>query len=337
MRAPLRLPLAAALLPLTLAACDSSATAPAPADVAPSLAKGGGGNAGGNGGGSIGAGAGKIAFVSYKTGKWEIWRVDSTGSNPIQLTFSTTGANSWPTWSPSFTKLAFVSSRESGINKLYTMSPDGTGQVRVHNPPAGAQDAWPAWSPDGAKLAFVRTYLNADDSYQYDLMVLTLSTGVATKVWGQKSASVASPAFSPDGARLLFARYYGTTTNVWSVRVDGTDLRQVTSCGTVSCDLPKPSPDGTALMVRRGGTSIARFPYATTWPVAVTSYMDVFNGYKAIFGHSWLAGMTQMALVTNGGEDYDVYRAPAAKPPYPQKSPLTMSVALEQYPTASWR
>src|SRR3954469_3700262 len=52
-------------------------------------------------------------------------------------------------------KIAFDSNRD-GNEEIYVMNPDGTGQTRLTNDPAG--DFGPAWSPDGTKIAFNRGF-----------------------------------------------------------------------------------------------------------------------------------------------------------------------------------
>ena len=54
----------------------------------------------------------RIAFMSNRSGDWEIWVCDSDGSNPVQLT-SFRGPNvSTPRWSPDGGRIAFDSDAE---------------------------------------------------------------------------------------------------------------------------------------------------------------------------------------------------------------------------------
>jgi TolB protein len=55
----------------------------------------------------------RIAFVSNRTGNYDIWRMAADGSDPVNLT-SHPAQDTSPTWSPDGKKLAFVSTRDGG-------------------------------------------------------------------------------------------------------------------------------------------------------------------------------------------------------------------------------
>jgi Tol biopolymer transport system component len=43
---------------------------------------------------------GKIAFVSYRAGQQDVWKMDANGANPINLTNGIFGGATFPVWSP---------------------------------------------------------------------------------------------------------------------------------------------------------------------------------------------------------------------------------------------
>jgi Tol biopolymer transport system component len=61
-----------------------------------------------------------------------------------QLTKLTASENNvQPTWSPSGTKIAFISSRD-GNSEMYVMNADGSGQIRLTDSPTA--DTMPSWT-----------------------------------------------------------------------------------------------------------------------------------------------------------------------------------------------
>ena len=64
------------------------------------------------------------------------------------------GVDTWPSWSPDRTKIAFASDRQSsGYDDIWIMNADGSNQMNITNLP-GITDTTPCWSPDGQKIAF---------------------------------------------------------------------------------------------------------------------------------------------------------------------------------------
>jgi Tol biopolymer transport system component len=57
---------------------------------------------------AIGGGAGEIAFASNRTGTYQIWLMNSDGTNQRQVTNLKEGACQ-PAWSPDGQRLVFVS------------------------------------------------------------------------------------------------------------------------------------------------------------------------------------------------------------------------------------
>jgi Tol biopolymer transport system component len=82
-----------------------------------------------------------IAFISNRTGHYEIYTMDNNGANQVNLT-SSTGNSDSPSWSPDGTKIVFVSDRD-GNNEIYVMNSDGSGQTNISNNPG--PDEYPVW------------------------------------------------------------------------------------------------------------------------------------------------------------------------------------------------
>lgn len=136
---------------------------------------------------------------------------------------TTSGADSEPDWSPTGSRLVFVS-RRGGNADLYVVPAAGGAQTRLTR--NGLDDVHPAWSPNGKTIAFSRA-----------------SALYAISVDGRHERALGpgrSPAWSPDGAQLAF-EWQG---DIWLARADGSRRRNVTHSPTVQETDPTWAPDG---------------------------------------------------------------------------------------------
>ena len=83
----------------------------------------------------------KIAFASDRDGNWEIYVMDTDGSDVVNLTNSS-AHDIEPVWSPDGKKIAFASDRD-GNNEIYVMNADGSNQMNLTNNLADDRD--PVW------------------------------------------------------------------------------------------------------------------------------------------------------------------------------------------------
>jgi Tol biopolymer transport system component len=94
----------------------------------------------------------QIAFASNRDTKFQIYAMNSDGSNVRRLT-SNKAEDSSPAWAPDGNSIVFVSDRNGEHPALFLMAPDGSQQHRLIF--SKRQDfCFPAWSLDGASIAF---------------------------------------------------------------------------------------------------------------------------------------------------------------------------------------
>ena len=93
----------------------------------------------------------KIAFVSFRNGNSNIYKMNVDGSSQKRLT-KNPAEDLNPTFSPSGRKIAFTSERDGNQNIYNMNAKDGTKQKRLTE--SAAIDTLPAYSPDGTKIAF---------------------------------------------------------------------------------------------------------------------------------------------------------------------------------------
>ena len=227
------------------------------------------------------AGDEKIAFSSNRRGNWDIYVMDTDGSDQVRLT-NNQGIDVSPVWSPTSEQILFSSDRD-GVRDLYVIDADG-GRLRkvfrdtaMRIEPAWAPDGerivfhaelpqWsiqtatihgrdvkqvasadrrggnPSWSPDGTEIAFVD-----DVEGSRGIRILTLSSGAVRAFLPRESPWMYSPAWSPDGERLAFSwAKWGVGNNkdgLFVANRDGGRLKQIgkATLGTFS---PAWSPEG---------------------------------------------------------------------------------------------
>lgn len=198
---------------------------------------------------------GLIAFVSDRSGSFDIYVMDPDGGSVTRLT-TTAEREDFPVWSPDGTRLAF-SAGPFDEQSIFVMNADGSGVTQLTDSPG--RDYEPAWSPDGTQIlfasdrgrtrAFSQVYVMDADGSDETLLVSAPAAG-----------SAHSPSWSPDGDRIAYAwTESGTIGDTMFVAApDGSDA-------TVVLEMPDGlgeldwSPDGSRIVFlgrTDGGSSI---------------------------------------------------------------------------------
>lgn len=224
---------------------------------------------------------GLLAYQAQAGARVQLFTAHPDGSGVRQLTHFADSDATNAAWSPDGSKLAFI--RQWGPNKarLYTMNADGTGFRQLDR----KLRLVVAWLPDGTHLLVIRSLrfaiVNTDGSKARDAGIPGLGDSPCVLADGSHVALLVSrndreraifigrlgggPGSlkritawepiadkidcSPDGTRVAFSTpEFGPprSSNVYSVRIDGGDLRQLTHAtgGTVNNGLDSWSPDG---------------------------------------------------------------------------------------------
>jgi len=142
-----------------------------------------------------------------------------------------------PAWSPDGSRFVFARETGAGDFDLYVANADGTGVTLItakSDPVLSELD--PAWSPDGSWIAF-----HSDDGSDESTLTLIHPDGSGrVDIVGPRKANIGRPSWSPDGSTIAFR----IEQVVYTIRVDGSDLRELTSPDDVF-DAPSAwTPDG---------------------------------------------------------------------------------------------
>ena len=161
---------------------------------------------------------GKIAFHADWDGNYEIYTMDSDGSNQTQLTFND-AADRWPAWSPNGQQIVFHSDRD-GNAEIYVMDADGKNQRRLTNHPAS--DDYSHWSPDGKRIAFTSGRDGKEGEPRLEIYTMDTDGKNVRRV--TNLGFVQRPRWSPDGQWIMFMG-----AEIFAIRPDGTDMWQVSN------------------------------------------------------------------------------------------------------------
>jgi Tol biopolymer transport system component len=155
----------------------------------------------------------------------------SDGGGLVRLT---KGLDAYPEYSPDGREVAFFRSRAGvsppGAGAIFVVGADGTGLRRVT--PWGFAFLGQSWSPSGRWIVFQRPYgelyLVHPDGTGLHRIPLNLPAG----------DGALNPAWSPDGSRIVFSLARNGDANIFTVRPDGTGLRQVTRSAGMNLQSP---------------------------------------------------------------------------------------------------
>jgi TolB protein len=150
---------------------------------------------------SITEDADRIVYVTTVENNYEVFAIDTDGSNRQQIT-AHSAIDNYPAISPDGSQIVFASNRDVSHNEreLYIVNADGTGLKRLTFD--GGFNVHPSWSPDGTTIVFSRrragefgANITTINSHGTDLVQLTDLDNKAHYF----------PAFSPDGTQIAFA------------------------------------------------------------------------------------------------------------------------------------
>lgn len=201
-----------------------------------------------------------IAFTSDREGSFDLYVMDRTGENAVNLTHladlslsATRDLAGRTVWSPDSRQFAFSLFTKNALAnaEIYVVNLEGQLRQLTHRPGS----SFPAWSRGGDQIAFV---VNGESSI--DLYVMDPDGGnVAALTEDGLSSFENSPTWSLDGHRIAFAAMQGNRWNLYVADVTGSNMVGVATYPLEDVGAlwdVEWSPDGARLLfqVERGGT-----------------------------------------------------------------------------------
>ena len=168
-------------------------------------------------------------------------------------------------------RIAYVEEQGAGsakISSLYTISPDGSDRQLIDE--LSGYIYAPAWSADGQLLAYSKqTPRQNPKIYIYDVSSQTRNLVVNTE------GSNLSPSFSSDKQRLLYSSTVGGNADIYEMRLDSGETRQLTTLPSTEVQ-PSYASDGQSFVYtsdkkNAGRPRIYRYNFATRSATQITT------------------------------------------------------------------
>jgi hypothetical protein len=189
---------------------------------------------------------GTIVFQSNRGGgPPELYAIAEDGTNVTRLTFNS-ATDRMPRFSPDGERVAFASDRDGDLD-IYVLHLASGAVTQVTNDPA--RDDVPVFAADGQTIVYQRGPFSCPCA----LRAVNVD-GSDDRALDTGPGNAANPDMSPHGRKLAFA---SDRTGIWAIytmRLDGRRLRQVTDPPSGFGDFrPRWSPRGNELVFMGGG------------------------------------------------------------------------------------
>ncbi len=169
--------------------------------------------------GKKGMASGKIAMVSNRTGRKELYVCDMDGKNVRQITKDRSIVVG-PGWMPDAKNLVYTSYKRGYPNVYMT----GRGKPLSSH---GGLNASGAISPNGKSMAVI---LSRDGNPE--LYIKSLRTGLLKRLTRTRRGNEASPCWSPDGNHIAYVSDTSGSPQIYIISKNGGQARRLTTTGS---------------------------------------------------------------------------------------------------------
>ncbi len=190
----------------------------------------------------------RIAFISLRDGKVNLYKMDPSGNQVARLT-NTTAQDHEPAWSYDNKRIAVVRYRLDGTvgkGDIWLMNADGTNGHWLRD----TQSPWdlmdPSWAPDGSHL-LVSLWVSPN----WYLAKIDVATGTITLLHPYGGGIIGiRPSYDHAGQRIIYVGATRLTLDQVSADGSGHKIRYTSGSGAV--EHPSFSPDGKRIAFEKG-------------------------------------------------------------------------------------
>ena len=168
-------------------------------------------------------------LVAYLVGPWTSTALAVANADGSSAKLVAGGrATAWnPAWSPDRQRLAYTYGDSARVLQVHVVNVDGTADKPVTHVAAEEGSAqMPAWSPDGRRLAI---QVSNGPRHSGHIWIVDVETGTAQKLAAHAEPYLdEAPAWFPDDKHIAFQSNRSGRMEVWVMKDDGSEARQLT-------------------------------------------------------------------------------------------------------------
>jgi Tol biopolymer transport system component len=269
------------------------------------------------------AGNGRIAFTRFDPVQGDdfVYTANPDGSQERQLL--RTGAEG-PRWSPDGSRIVVFPHDVDGVSARIVNPDDGSYRDLPNpNPDLFFLPCSGPWSSDGQRLTCT-AFGNADQGVNGIYTIRSSDGGGLQRLTANPGGEDCAGDYAPNGKRLVFLRSNDTTFALFTTKLDGSGLRQITPDGSdqfsINFDCGNWSPQGNDILFSAHAPSDQR---STVWSVhsdgtglrqiPIPGCGGLISDPTTIgcFGPSWSPDGGKIVFVRRSAGQNDVYTANA--------------------------
>ena len=166
---------------------------------------------------------GKVVFTSDRTGSWQVYTMNTDGSDQFQVTnlAPTDDDGIFPSLSPDGKRVAFTYNAGDGPD-LFIVNADGSGQHAITDDHGSF---WPRWSPEGQQIVF-STFAGLRDVV---IATMPVDGSGPRKILTSDIWESVGGFYTPDGKQIIFGSSIGGYVSAaWIMDADGSHQRRLT-------------------------------------------------------------------------------------------------------------
>ena len=151
--------------------------------------------------------------------------LDNLKENPITDSLAYYGRAKWSNDSK---KVVYISDKD-GNNEIYLYDIVSKSTTRLTN--NLTNEKYLTWAPDDKRIAFTTEYYEEGQPDRNDVFVMDIESKEATQITNNNYED-SEIAWSPQGGRIAFHSKRDSIDHIYTMKIDGSDVRQVTTQGT---------------------------------------------------------------------------------------------------------